>query len=58
VDLITLILLGAWGGLLPFVGPYFGYACTPATAWHFTLARLWLRSCRAPPPSSAACSSR
>jgi hypothetical protein len=38
-----LILLGAWGGLIPFVGPYFHYAYTPPnTAWHFTLVRLWL----------------
>jgi len=39
---MLLILLGAWGGLIPFVGPYFNYAYTPDTAWHFTLARLWL----------------
>ena len=39
---VLLILLGAWGGLVPFVGPYFHYAYTPDTAWHFTLARLWL----------------
>jgi hypothetical protein len=37
-----LILLGGWGALVPFVGPYFGYAYTPDTAWHFTLARVWL----------------
>jgi Flp pilus assembly pilin Flp len=39
---VLLILLGAWGGLVPFVGPYFHYAYTPDTPWHFTLARLWL----------------
>jgi hypothetical protein len=40
---VMLILLGAWGGLIPFVGPYFHYAYTPPnTAWHFTLVRLWL----------------
>src|SRR5260370_29150628 len=39
---VLLILLGAWGALVPFVGPYLGYAYTPDTAWHFTLARLWL----------------
>jgi hypothetical protein len=39
---VLLILLGAWGGLVPFVGPYFHYAYTPDTAWHLTLARLWL----------------
>ena len=37
-----LILLGGWGALVPFVGPYFGYAYTPDNAWHFTLARVWL----------------
>jgi hypothetical protein len=39
---VLLILLGAWGGLIPLVGPYFHYAYTPNTTWHFTLARLWL----------------
>jgi hypothetical protein len=39
---VLLILLGVWGGLAPFVGPYFHYAYTPVTAWHFTQARLWL----------------
>jgi hypothetical protein len=39
---VLLILLGAWGAMVPFVGPYFGYAYTPDTAWHFTLGRLWL----------------
>ena len=39
---VLLILLGAWGGLAPFVGPYFHYAYTPDTAWHYTQARLWL----------------
>src|SRR6516165_12304770 len=39
---VLLILLGMWGALIPLVGPYFRYAYTPDTAWHFTLARLWL----------------
>ena len=39
---VLLILLGVWGGLVPFVGPYFHYAYTPDTAWHVTQARLWL----------------
>jgi len=39
---VLLILLGAWGALVPLVGPYFHYAYTPDTAWHLTLARLWL----------------
>jgi hypothetical protein len=37
-----LILLGAWGALVPFVGPYFGYAYTPDKAWAYTSGRLWL----------------
>jgi hypothetical protein len=37
-----LLLLGAWGALVPFVGPYFGYAYTPDKAWMYTTGRLWL----------------
>jgi hypothetical protein len=37
-----LVLLGIWGGLIAFVGPYFHYAYTPATAWTYTTGRLWL----------------
>lgn len=37
-----LILLGAWGGIVPFVGPYFGYAYTPDKTWQYTSGRLWL----------------
>jgi hypothetical protein len=37
-----LMLLGLWGALIPFVGPYFNYAYTPDTAWTYTTARLWL----------------
>jgi hypothetical protein len=39
---VLLILLGAWGGLAPFVGPYFRYAYTPDKAWAYTSGRLWL----------------
>jgi hypothetical protein len=39
---LLLILLGAWGALIPFVGPYFHYAFTPARAWDYTTGRLWL----------------
>ncbi|HET8604709.1 MAG TPA: hypothetical protein VFM09_12330 [Marmoricola sp.] len=39
---LLLVLLGIWGGLVPFVGPYFGYAFTPDLTWHFTWGRLWL----------------
>lgn len=37
-----LVLLGIWGGIIPFVGPYFHYAYTPDTAWTYTNGRLWL----------------
>jgi hypothetical protein len=37
-----LMLLGAWGALIPFVGPYFGYAYTPDKAWAYTSGRIWL----------------
>lgn len=36
------MLLGAWGAVVPFVGPYFGYAYTPDKAWAYTSGRLWL----------------
>ena len=39
---VLLILLGAWGGLIPFIGPYFHYAYTPDSSWTFTANRLWL----------------
>jgi hypothetical protein len=37
-----LILLGLWGALIPFVGPYFHYAYTPDRAWTYNTGRLWL----------------
>jgi len=37
-----LVLLGAWGALIPFVGPYFGYAYAPDRAWAYTSGRLVL----------------
>jgi hypothetical protein len=39
---MLLVLLGAWGALIPFVGPYFHYAYTPDKTWDYTTARLWL----------------
>jgi hypothetical protein len=38
-----LILLGAWGALIPFVGPYFDFAFTPDKVWVWTDARGWLQ---------------
>ncbi|MGN6251896.1 MAG: hypothetical protein ACTHNS_08815 [Marmoricola sp.] len=37
-----LVILGIWGGLVPFLGPVFGYAFTPDTSWTMTWGRLWL----------------
>jgi len=37
-----LVLLGLWGALIPFIGPYFHFAYTPDTAWTYNTARLWL----------------
>jgi hypothetical protein len=37
-----LILLGVWGALVPFVGPYFDFAFTPDQEWTWTTARGWL----------------
>jgi hypothetical protein len=37
-----IMLLGLWGALIPFVGPYFHYAYTPDTVWTWTAGRLWL----------------
>jgi hypothetical protein len=37
-----LILLGAFGALIPFVGPYFDFAFTPDQPWTWTDARGWL----------------
>jgi len=38
----VLMLLGLWGALIPFIGPYFNYAYTPDTAWTYNTGRLWL----------------
>jgi hypothetical protein len=39
---VLLVLLGAWGALVPFIGPYFHFAYTPDSAWTYTSGRLWL----------------
>ena len=38
----ALILLGLWGGLAPFVGPYFHFGFTPDKAWEYDTGRLYL----------------
>jgi hypothetical protein len=39
---LCLIVLGIWGAIIPFVGPYFHYAFINLHKWHFTYGRLWL----------------
>ena len=39
---LLLVILGAWGALIPFIGPYFNFSYTPDKAWHWTAARGWL----------------
>ncbi len=36
---LLVALLGIWGGIIPFVGPYFDYAYTPDRAWTYTSGR-------------------
>jgi hypothetical protein len=37
----ALMLLGLWGGLAPFIGPYLHFGYTPDTAWAYTTGRLY-----------------
>jgi hypothetical protein len=37
-----IVLLGVWGALIPFIGPYFHYAFGGYHTWHYTSQRLWL----------------
>jgi len=39
---VLLVLLGAWGALIPFIGPAFHYAFTPDHSWTYTSGRIWL----------------
>ncbi|WUH96231.1 hypothetical protein OHR68_21845 [Spirillospora sp. NBC_00431] len=39
---VLLVLLGIWGGLLPFVGPYFDFGFAPDDAWVYDTDRLQL----------------
>jgi hypothetical protein len=38
----VIALLGAWGALIPFIGPAFNYSIGPDDAWNWTNGRLWL----------------
>jgi hypothetical protein len=37
-----LVLLGLWGALIPFVGPYFNYQIGTTSTWDWSMDRLWL----------------
>lgn len=39
---LLIALLGIWGALIPFVGPYFNYSFGVNSTWHYTADRLWL----------------
>jgi hypothetical protein len=39
---LLLIIFGAWGALIPFIGPYFHFAYEPGQAWVWSTARAWL----------------
>ncbi|MFI2280827.1 hypothetical protein [Nocardia beijingensis] len=40
---LAVLLLGFWGALIPFIGPYFDFAFTPDDPWVWTEARGWLQ---------------
>ena len=39
---LVLVVLGIWGALIPFVGPYFGYEFGSDAAWAWSWNRFWL----------------
>lgn len=39
---LLIVILGIWGGLVPFVGPYFHFAMGPTKSWTWTTDRFWL----------------
>jgi hypothetical protein len=39
---LTILVLGVWGGIVPFIGPYFHYSFINHQTWHWTTGRLWL----------------
>ncbi|MFC4372895.1 hypothetical protein ACFO5K_02175 [Nocardia halotolerans] len=40
---LAVLLLGIWGALIPFVGPYFNFSYTPDEPWVWSAARGWLQ---------------
>src|SRR2546426_7902267 len=39
---LLIVPLAMWGGLIPFIGPYFDYSFGTNSTWHYTADRLWL----------------
>jgi hypothetical protein len=39
---LLILIGGLWGGLAPFIGPYFHFVLGPDKAWTWTSGRLWL----------------
>lgn len=39
---LIILVLGVWGGIVPFIGPWFHYSFINHHAWHWTTGRLWL----------------
>jgi hypothetical protein len=39
---LLILVFGIWGGLVPFVAPYFHFALGPDKSWTWTTGRLWL----------------
>jgi hypothetical protein len=39
---LLLVILGFWGALIPFIGPYFHFAYSPDQPWAWSTARAWL----------------
>lgn len=52
---LLLILLGAWGALVPFFGPNIDWAYATDPAWTWTAAKGWLEVLPGSPRRWAAC---
>src|SRR5436305_2102512 len=39
---LVIFIAGLWGGLIPFIGPYFHFVLGPDQHWKWTTGRLWL----------------
>jgi hypothetical protein len=39
---LIITILGVWGALIPFIGPWFNFSFSPDTPWHWSAGRLWL----------------